>query len=394
MRQLQLFTQAALAQMRDRTAARNYSPEREAFRREHERRRAWGLAQRHSERLRRRRTRPAASPAAGPRGDRQPGTTRHSPAGSVSAPRAQQQHCAMTRNAPTGHEPARRRESATDAAAPARKGRPTHTGQGGDRHHAQSSQRPASVSRGLTPTRSPLHSPKQIPCQSQPHHRTPVNETNTFAIDVAPRLASPHSDTPPKRCENRQPATEPAPMEAPTISSTERATLVRTRDPPLSPIRGNPRPFSYAGGTVKQAVQLLIKEKPGRHERRELPQWCTWQDGTAKGLTAGENAPHLAEVYGADVTADDLDDHRQGDRRYDRVAEPVPRFGLPGHRPGRRARQDPRWEGREPADLHAPWSAMRALVVATGSRVCPTRSRRPGPWSGTPAPGCLPMWPR
>jgi hypothetical protein len=39
--------------MRDRTASRNYSPERDQFRREHERRRAYGLQRRHAERLRR-----------------------------------------------------------------------------------------------------------------------------------------------------------------------------------------------------------------------------------------------------------------------------------------------------------------------------------------------------
>ena len=52
MRQLQLFTSAELARMRDRTKARNYSPERDEFRRDHERRRAFGLARRHAERLR------------------------------------------------------------------------------------------------------------------------------------------------------------------------------------------------------------------------------------------------------------------------------------------------------------------------------------------------------
>jgi hypothetical protein len=41
MRQLQLFTSAAIVQMRDRTASRNYSAERDEFRREHERHRAW-----------------------------------------------------------------------------------------------------------------------------------------------------------------------------------------------------------------------------------------------------------------------------------------------------------------------------------------------------------------
>jgi hypothetical protein len=52
MRQLQLFTTTELAAMRDRSASRSYSPAGEAFRREHERHRAWGLTQRHAERLR------------------------------------------------------------------------------------------------------------------------------------------------------------------------------------------------------------------------------------------------------------------------------------------------------------------------------------------------------
>ena len=52
MRQLQLFTTAELSRMRDRTASRNYSPERDEFRRVHEHHRAWGLVQRHGQRLR------------------------------------------------------------------------------------------------------------------------------------------------------------------------------------------------------------------------------------------------------------------------------------------------------------------------------------------------------
>jgi hypothetical protein len=52
-RQLQFFTSAQLATMRDRTASRNYSPERDEFRRMHERHRAWGKARRHAERPRR-----------------------------------------------------------------------------------------------------------------------------------------------------------------------------------------------------------------------------------------------------------------------------------------------------------------------------------------------------
>jgi hypothetical protein len=53
MRQLQFFTSTQLAQMRDRSASRNYSPERDEFRREHERQRAWGLSQRYAAKQRR-----------------------------------------------------------------------------------------------------------------------------------------------------------------------------------------------------------------------------------------------------------------------------------------------------------------------------------------------------
>jgi hypothetical protein len=53
MRQLALFTVAELSAMRDRSRSRRYSPANEQFRREHARHRAWGLARRHAEKLRR-----------------------------------------------------------------------------------------------------------------------------------------------------------------------------------------------------------------------------------------------------------------------------------------------------------------------------------------------------
>jgi len=52
-RQLSLFDRATTTAMRDRTKSRNYSPERDEFRRDHERRRYWGLKRRHAEKLRR-----------------------------------------------------------------------------------------------------------------------------------------------------------------------------------------------------------------------------------------------------------------------------------------------------------------------------------------------------
>ncbi|PRY19332.1 hypothetical protein CLV70_13536 [Pseudosporangium ferrugineum] len=60
MRQLQLFTQAEIAGMRDRTASRAYSPEGQRFRLAHERHRAWGLTRRHNERLRRTKANPSS----------------------------------------------------------------------------------------------------------------------------------------------------------------------------------------------------------------------------------------------------------------------------------------------------------------------------------------------
>ncbi|UQU66913.1 hypothetical protein COUCH_11840 [Couchioplanes caeruleus] len=53
MRQLELFSTAELTVMRDRTASRRYCAAREEFRREHARRRMWGLARRHAAKLRR-----------------------------------------------------------------------------------------------------------------------------------------------------------------------------------------------------------------------------------------------------------------------------------------------------------------------------------------------------
>ena len=51
MTQLSLFNPSDLAKMRDRTKARNYSPERDAFRRDQQRRRDHGKAQRHAARI-------------------------------------------------------------------------------------------------------------------------------------------------------------------------------------------------------------------------------------------------------------------------------------------------------------------------------------------------------
>jgi hypothetical protein len=51
MLQLSFFSRSEIAAMRDRTKARNYSRQGEAFRREHQRRRNHGKAQRHAARI-------------------------------------------------------------------------------------------------------------------------------------------------------------------------------------------------------------------------------------------------------------------------------------------------------------------------------------------------------
>ncbi len=51
MPQPSLFSRTEIAAMRDRTKAPNHSPEADAFRREHQRRRDHGKAQRHAGRI-------------------------------------------------------------------------------------------------------------------------------------------------------------------------------------------------------------------------------------------------------------------------------------------------------------------------------------------------------
>src|SRR5690349_18063760 len=87
--QLSLFSRSEIAGMRDRTARRNYSAAAEEFRREHERHRRWGLAQRHGEKLRRLRfsrsaPTPAPPPGSGPGHPTPPGPP--PPAPQVPAP--------------------------------------------------------------------------------------------------------------------------------------------------------------------------------------------------------------------------------------------------------------------------------------------------------------------
>jgi len=88
-RQLSLFDRATTTAMRDRTKSRNYSAERDEFRRDHERRRYWGLKRRHAEKLRQiHGDRPPPTtppPTTPPANDDQPRPTPPPPAGPAPA---------------------------------------------------------------------------------------------------------------------------------------------------------------------------------------------------------------------------------------------------------------------------------------------------------------------
>jgi putative transposase len=63
---------------------------------------------------------------------------------------------------------------------------------------------------------------------------------------------------------------------------------------------------------------------------------------SAKGLTTGEVAAHLAEIYGADVSRQTIwHDHRRRTRRPGRMAKPPLGPGLPGHLHRRHPSQNP-----------------------------------------------------
>jgi hypothetical protein len=166
MRQLQLFSQAALAEMRDRTAARNYSPAREEFRREHARHRAWGLTQRHGERLRRQRGKSCA------------------------------------------HDPAPHREQiAADVTPPAQMSQPAHPEHDSGNHHTGTPRPPTPARVPPRPPASTPHRrghtlgprPQPISHPSKRHHRPPPTMRAEDLTNAPRRLTTRRSERPPQR---------------------------------------------------------------------------------------------------------------------------------------------------------------------------------------------------
>jgi hypothetical protein len=116
---MSLFGRAEIATMRDRTAARNYSPEGDAFRREHQRHRARGLRQRHAAKLRhaqRDRAAPVTAPASRTDPTRPTAPAPARKAAQVPAPQAASPRATPARAA--GGEAAAPRAAAAQAPAP------------------------------------------------------------------------------------------------------------------------------------------------------------------------------------------------------------------------------------------------------------------------------------
>ncbi|MFB9696369.1 hypothetical protein ACFFRK_25225, partial [Amorphoplanes digitatis] len=109
-RQLQFFSRGELAAMRDRTASRNYSPERDQFRRDHERHRTWGLTQRHARRLRQLRHRPGEHPTPNPATPRTTTPPSARPLHTEQTPHPTPNHTISTHHDPP---PLRRRQQRT-----------------------------------------------------------------------------------------------------------------------------------------------------------------------------------------------------------------------------------------------------------------------------------------
>jgi len=171
--------------MRDRTAARNYSPAAEEFRREHERHRAWGLIQRRGERLRHLRDRACAAPPANARTHRQ-----DPPAAPVPTPPERQQPSATSRNTPAGQEFAPC--GATPAAAAC-------APSGGASASSPPHPPPAGPGRAGPARRI---SPRPV---ARPEHQPPITAPSDITIDLAPGLVARHPGILPRRSGKREP---------------------------------------------------------------------------------------------------------------------------------------------------------------------------------------------
>ena len=115
---MSLFSRSGIAGMRDWSAARNHCPERDAFRREHERHRAWGLRRRHAAKLRHlRQNRPEQPAVPTARSDPPPSASLARQTPTLQTPTRAGTIPATRHPGPTGPNPAETTRAATASAS-------------------------------------------------------------------------------------------------------------------------------------------------------------------------------------------------------------------------------------------------------------------------------------
>ena len=214
MPQLEFFTRSQLASWRDRTASRNYSAERDEFRREHERHRKWGLRQRHGRRLMhvrihgdiappadRTSTCPAAEPAAP---TSKPTGTERPPVQTSSVPRGWQFACAhdgqgrkvhpADEAAPAVTTAPAKQAAASDQAPPSDHTAPSDQGPPSDQRLPRDQANPLITPTGLNGTTRPIRtsvSTGQITqCQVRPARSIRSAQPDMTSVQTARRLGS------------------------------------------------------------------------------------------------------------------------------------------------------------------------------------------------------------
>jgi len=242
--------------MRDRTATRNYSAERDAFRREHERHREWGLQQRHAAKLRRaQRERTAPPTALTTRTDQTRPTT---PTGQAPARQAQPPRVSPPQAPPPAATPARAAatkaaplETATAPAppaaavqTPARKPQPLGTRPpraAAPAPRAQPAATPANRS-SRTPPAQPAAAPANRRPQPQPqasgHARQPQPQRQPAAAPASrvPRHAAPQPQPAPRTHQRPRPPTTAQPDATPASRNPHHTS--RRADEPQPFARG------------------------------------------------------------------------------------------------------------------------------------------------------------
>jgi hypothetical protein len=272
MRQLQLFTTTELAAMRDRTASRSYSPAAEEFRREHERHRAWGLTQRHAERLRRSRgshCEPHTATATGTHPERRAPT----PPPPAVSPRSTPPDLVMRPTAsPESVES--QNPGVTNAADPAER-----QGKGSTQPAAIASSRPA----GDAPSRRAEKAPER-PARSAPGR--PVGKAPDAPIGKGAQVAGPVHEgrQPAKRRTRRGPRRQLRchPQRKCTVAFSAKGGSPHAGDAPLCPRAPPSRP----SGRQTSATPPSAASRP----QRPSP-WCPHPRGASRQNTAEQRLP-------------------------------------------------------------------------------------------------------